>query len=80
LPVTISRRAPLTTGHGPVGFPISQRTVSGADPLIPPDFVLIVAVPALSPVASPLLLTDATGFGDDDQLIVLGRSLVLPLL
>jgi hypothetical protein len=51
-----------------------------ADPLTPPDFAVIVAVPVLSPVASPLLLTDATGFGDDDQAIVLVRSLVLPLL
>ena len=58
----------------------SQRTVSVADPPIPPDFAVIVAVPALSPVASPLLLRDATGFGDDDQVIVLVRSLVLPLL
>ena len=62
------------------GFPISQRTVSDADPLIPPDFAVIVAVPALSPVASPLPLIDATGFGDDDQVIALVRSLVLPLL
>jgi hypothetical protein len=59
---------------------LSQRTVSVADPPIPPDFAVIVAVPALSPVASPLLLSDATGFGDDDQVIVLVRSLVLPLL
>ena len=51
-----------------------------ADPLTPPDFAVIVAVPVLSPVASPLLLTDANGFGDDDQAIVLVRSLVLPLL
>jgi len=41
---------------------------------------MIVAVPALSPVANPLRLTDATAFGDDDQVTVLVRSLELPLL
>ena len=59
---------------------VGQRTVRVADPLIPPDFAAIVAVPALSPVASPLPLIEATGFGDDDQVTVLVRSLVLPLL
>ena len=65
---------------GRYGFPISQRTVRVADPLIPPDFAAIVAVPALSPVASPLPLIEATGFGDDDQVTALVRSPVLPLL
>ena len=65
---------------GVTGFPISQRTVRIADPLIPPDFAAIVAVPALSAVASPLPLIDATGFGDDDQVTALVRSFVLPLL
>jgi hypothetical protein len=62
------------------GFPISQRTVSVADPLTPLDFAVIVAVPVLSPVASPLLLIDATGFGDDDHVTALVMSVVLPLL
>jgi hypothetical protein len=33
-----------------------QRTVNVADPPMPPDFAVIVAVPALSPVANPLAL------------------------
>jgi hypothetical protein len=57
-----------------------QRTVRVADPLVPPDFAVIVTVPALSPVANPPALTDATIFVDDDHVTLLVMSLVEPLL
>ena len=54
--------------------------MSVAEPVTIPNFALIVAVPALRLVASPVLLTDATILGDADQLALLVKSFVVPLL
>ena len=59
---------------------LCQRTVSVADPLVPPILAVMVVVPALWPVATPPLSTDATIFEDEDQATALVRSLVVPSL
>jgi hypothetical protein len=49
-------------------------TVTVVLPLIVPERALIVAVPAVTPVASPLELIVATAVFDDDHVAVLVRS------
>ena len=56
-------------------------TVNAADPLIVPEIAVIVAVPAVSVVATPVwILMVATDVFDDVQLAVLVRFCVVPLL
>jgi len=55
-------------------------TVNVAEPLIVPDLAVMVAVPAVTPVASPVLLTVATEVFEEVQVAVLLRFCVVPLL
>jgi hypothetical protein len=55
-------------------------TVNVAEPLIVPDFAVIVALPCATLVASPPLLTAATEDFDEVQLAVVVRFCVVPLL
>jgi hypothetical protein len=55
-------------------------TVSVAEPLMVPDLAVIVAAPAVTPVASPVLLTVATDVFDEVQVAVFVRFWVVPLL
>jgi len=56
-------------------------TVKVAEPLIVPDLAVMVAVPAVTPVASPVLFTtDATEVFEEVQVAVLLRFCVVPLL
>ena len=63
-----------------LAFNSSHWTVTLAELVTIPDFALIVAVPLLRPVTRPVLLIDATPFGDDDQAAVMVRSCTVPLL
>jgi hypothetical protein len=55
-------------------------TVNVAEPLIVPNFAVIVALPCATLVASPPLLTVATDVADEDQVVVLVRFCFVPLL
>jgi hypothetical protein len=55
-------------------------TVNIADPLIVPEVAVIVAVPGVTLVASPTLLTVAIAVADELQLTPLVRFWVVPLL
>jgi hypothetical protein len=55
-------------------------TVKVAEPLIVPDLAVMVAVPAVTPVAIPVLLTVATEFFEEVQVAALLRFCVVPLL
>jgi hypothetical protein len=55
-------------------------TVNAADPLIVPEVAVIVAVPGVTLVASPTLLTVAIAVADELQLTPLVRFWVVPLL
>ena len=55
-------------------------TVSVAEPLMFPDFAVMVAVPWATPAASPELLMVATDVVAELQVAVLVRFCVVPLL
>jgi hypothetical protein len=55
-------------------------TVSVAEPLIVPDFDVIVALPCAVLVASPPLLTVAIDVAEEVQVALLVRFWVVPLL
>jgi hypothetical protein len=55
-------------------------TVNVADPLIVPDFAVMVVLPFATLVANPLLLTVAIDFADEVQVAVVVRVWVVPLL
>jgi hypothetical protein len=55
-------------------------TVNVAEPLIVPDFAVIVVFPFATLVASPPLLMVAMDFADEVQVAVLVRVCVVPLL
>jgi hypothetical protein len=55
-------------------------TVNVAEPLMVPDFAVMVALPCATLVASPPLLTVAIDFAEEVQVAVLVRFCVVPLL
>jgi hypothetical protein len=55
-------------------------TVSGAEPLIVPDFAVMVTVPEVRLVATPLLLTVAIDVAEELHVALLVRFCVVPLL
>jgi hypothetical protein len=55
-------------------------TVSVAEPVIVPEVAVIVAEPGAMLVAKPALLTVAIEVAEDDQVTLLVRVCVVPLL
>jgi hypothetical protein len=75
-PATIDGAAGVTE----IDVNTAAVTVTVAEPWIVPDMAVIVAVPFATLVANPPLLTVAIVVADEDQVTVLVRFCVVPLL